>query len=220
MDVDQDRRSPLRLLGRGLAFVLAGAFVALLVYGVLTQATDPAIDDALADGRAAPAPGFSLETLELGQPGERLEAAWRRAAQDGTVDLRELRGTPVMINIWASWCPPCREEAPLLQRGWEQARERGVLFVGIDMQDVREDARDFIAQFGLTFPHVRDLNDDTARAWGAAGIPETFFLDAGGRVVSHVVGAINPQQMRTGIEAAATGRVVGAVRGGEQRPPR
>jgi hypothetical protein len=80
MDVEQDRRGPLRLLGRSTAVVLAVAFVALLVYGVVTQAPDPAIDDALASGRAAPAPGFSLEVLENGRP--------RRAAGGGLAPRR------------------------------------------------------------------------------------------------------------------------------------
>lgn len=139
MEAEQEQRGgPLRLLGRGLVAVLAAAFVALLVYGVLTQAPDASIDDALAAGQAAPAPGFSLEILERGDPGDRLAPAWRRAADDGMVDLRELRGTPVMINIWASWCPPCREEAPLLQRGQfgaqgQQGREHGARLI-VDRQ--------------------------------------------------------------------------------------
>lgn len=210
----------LGVLARGAGLLLAAAFVALLGYGVLTNAPDTTIDDALARGEPPPAPGFSLAAFEDGRLPQPLERAWGRAARDATIDLRELRGTPVVLNVWASWCVPCREEAPLLERGWQRAREQGVLFLGLNQQDVSDDARDFIAEFGLTFAHVRDPTNEASRHWGVGGIPETFFIDARGRIVGHVVGVVSPHQLRSGVAAAAAGRPQTAARGGDQRPTR
>lgn len=210
----------LGVLARGAGLLLAAAFVALLGYGVLTNAPDTTIDDALARGEPPPAPGFSLAAFEDGHLPQSLERTWGRAARDATIDLRELRGTPVVLNVWASWCVPCREEAPVLERGWQRAREQGVLFVGLNQQDVSDDARDFIAEFGLTFAHVRDPTNETSRHWGVGGIPETFFIDARGRIVGHVVGVVSPDQLRSGVAAAAAGRTQTATRGGDQRPTR
>ena len=204
---------------RALGIVSAVAFVGLLAYGVTAQAPDTTIDDALAAGRAVPAPGFELDVLVDGRPGP-LAPAWQQAAADGRVDLAELRGTPVVLNFWASWCDPCREEAPLLQRGWRSARRQGVLFVGINMQDVREDARQFLREFGQDFPNVRDPTRDTARRWGATGIPETFFISRQGKVVGHVIGVVSARQLSEGMRAARDGRPRGADRGGDQRPTR
>ena len=93
-----------------------------------------------------------------------------------------------------------------------------MLFLGLDAQDAREDARDFIAQFGLTFPHVRDAGNDTQRAWGVTGLPETYFIGADGRVVGHVIGTVDEAQLRDGIAAAKAGRPQGLGSGGDQRP--
>ncbi len=131
------------------------------------------------------------------------------------MSLRELRGTPLVVNFWASWCDPCRAEAKVLEAAWKQQDD--VLFVGLDAQDAREDARDFIGQFGLTFPHVRDPGNDTQRAWGVTGLPETYFIDARGRVVGHVIGTVDEAQLREGVAAAKAGRPAGAEEGGEQR---
>jgi cytochrome c biogenesis protein CcmG/thiol:disulfide interchange protein DsbE len=129
--------------------------------------------------------------------------------------LDELGG-PVVLNFWASWCDPCRAEAKVLERGHKGAD--GVLFLGLDTQDAREDARDFIDQFGLTFPHVRDPGNATQRAWGVTGLPETYFIAADGRVVGHVIGTVDAAQLRDGVAAAKAGRPQGADQGGEQRP--
>jgi cytochrome c biogenesis protein CcmG/thiol:disulfide interchange protein DsbE len=207
-------RSPARRALRAAGILAAAAFVALLVYGLTTKATNSTIDDALSRGEAVPAPAFTLSALADGRGAG---AAWSRAAADGDVSLRELRGTPLVLNFWASWCDPCRAEAKLLQAAWR--RQSGdALFVGLDAQDAREDARDFIAQFGLTFPHVRDPGNDTQRAWGVTGLPETYFIDARGRVVGHVIGTVDEAQLREGVAAAKAGRPAGAEEGGEQRP--
>lgn len=210
-------RSPARRALRAAGILAAVAFVALLVYGLTTKAANSTIDDALSRGEAVPAPGFTLSALADGSgPG----SAWSRAAADGSVSLRELRGTPLVLNFWASWCDPCRAEAKVLERAWRQQTSGDVLFVGLDVQDAREDARDFIAQFGLTFPHVRDPGNDTQRAWGVTGLPETYFIGADGRVVGHVIGTVDDAQLRDGVAAAKAGRPAGAEDGGEQRPVR
>ena len=211
---------------RGLGFVVrmlglatAAAFVLLLGYGLTTNAADTGIDDALSSGRAPAAPGFVLRAFEDGRPG-RLARRWERAAGDGRVDLRELRGSPVVLNFWASWCDPCRAEAPVLQRAWRRAEPSGVLVLGLNQQDTREDARAFLREFSIDVPQVRDPGKDTALAWGVTGLPETFFISAAGNVVGHVIGLISPRQMAAGIAAARNGRPQGVRDGGDRRPTR
>ena len=215
----QPRRGRLGLAVRAVGIAAVGLFVALLVYGLIAKAPDTTIDDALARRQATPAPGLSLDVLTDGRPGP-LTAPWRRAAGDGRVDLRELRGTPVVVNFWASWCIPCREEAPLLERRWRRARGQDVLFVGLNMQDVRGDAREFLRRFGQTFPNVKDPTNATARGWGVSGLPETFFVSRRGDVVGHVIGVVSEQQLEDGIAAAVAGRPRGPQTGGDQRPTR
>ena len=108
----------------------------------------------------------------------------------------------------------------MLQEGWRRARPRGVLFLGLNMQDVREDARQFRRDFGLDYPDVRDPTNATARKWGATGIPETYFVSANGKVVGHVIGTVTAHQLDEGVAAALSGRPRGADQGGEQRPTR
>ena len=213
--------SQARLRARGafrvVVVLIAISFVVLLVYGLTTKAANTTIDDALSRGQAQRAPAFELDRFT---DGEVRTAPWAAAADDGRVSLSELRGTPLVINFWASWCDPCRAEAPRLERSWRSAKPRGVLFVGLNQQDTREDARDFIRSFGLSFPHVRDPGNGTARAWGVTGLPETFFIDGRGRVVSHVIGVVSEGQLAAGIRAAVVGRPAEAVEGGDQRPTR
>jgi cytochrome c biogenesis protein CcmG/thiol:disulfide interchange protein DsbE len=207
-------RGTWRWVARGIAVLAAAAFLALLAYGLFTKDPDTTIDDALAAGDAAAAPGFTLDVLQRGDGGP---PALRRATADRRLALSELRGTPVVLNFWASWCVPCRGESPDLERAWRRDRGHGVVVLGLDMQDITDDARDFIREFGLTYPMVREGGNDTSRRYGTTGIPETFFISARGDVVGHVIGAVSPAQLRTGIAAARTGRPAGVQPGGEQR---
>jgi len=139
---------------RILAFVLVPlAFIAILAFGM--YATSPPTD--LIN---KPGPEFTLPLLEGGSFGS-----------------RDLKGSPVMLNFWASWCVPCREEARLLQKSWTKYQNQGVKFVGVNVQDSTDDAAGFVREFGLTFPMVRDVNLDLYKKLGVRGMPETFFLD-------------------------------------------
>jgi cytochrome c biogenesis protein CcmG/thiol:disulfide interchange protein DsbE len=210
----------IRRLPRLLALVVIGLFVALLVYGLTANAPDDTIDERLADNRSAPAPGFSLELLDEGTLPNPLKRAIGPAFTDRELALEELRGTPVVLNFWASWCDPCREEAPRLRQGWARWGRRGVLFLGLDMQDIRSDARDFLREFGITYPNIRDARKDVATRYGATGIPETYFISARSRVVGHVVGVVSADQLESGIAAARVGRTAGSQEGGARRRPR
>jgi cytochrome c biogenesis protein CcmG/thiol:disulfide interchange protein DsbE len=217
---DQTRKRPLRYAGRLSALAAVALFLALLVYGLLSKPADTTIDSSLAEAEAPRAPGFTLEVLQEGSPGPRLERRLEAAANDGELALQELRGAPVVLNFWASWCPPCREEAPRLERSWRESRDRGVVVLGLDMQDLTGDAREFIREFHISYPNVRDPGDDVAREWGVTGLPETFFISARGRVVAHVIGAISSEQLQGGIAAAVDGRPTGVLQGGERRSTR
>jgi cytochrome c biogenesis protein CcmG/thiol:disulfide interchange protein DsbE len=205
---------------RALGIAAAVSFIALLAYGLIARAPDTTIDDRLADAETAPAPGFTLDVLSGGDPPPPLASVVERATSDGRLSLDELRGTPVVLNFWASWCDPCRVEAPVLERGWRESGRRGVLFLGLDMQDVTDDAREFLTAFRISYPNVREADKDTARRYGATGLPETYFISARGRVVAHVIGAITPAQLREGVAAARSGGPVQLGAGGESRPTR
>jgi cytochrome c biogenesis protein CcmG/thiol:disulfide interchange protein DsbE len=194
-------------VGRWLVFALVAAFLALLAYGLLSKGTDDRIDQALSSGRPATAPAFSLEVLTDGELPPRLERSLGPSLADGRLSLADLRGTPVALNLWASWCTPCREEAGRLERGWRLLGPKGVVFLGLDIQDLRGNARDFMGKYGVTYPSVREPERDVADDYGATGIPETYFIDRRGRVVAHARGPVTDRQLRVGLAAARTGRV-------------
>jgi cytochrome c biogenesis protein CcmG, thiol:disulfide interchange protein DsbE len=221
----EPNRSPTRARGlatavRAAAVLVLGLFIALLVYGLSTKSPRTDIDDALARAEPVRAPDFELPVLERGSLGPVLERRLRPALADDRVAVDELRGTPVVLNFWASWCIPCREEAPILERAWRRVHARGVLFLGLNMQDLTDDARAFIREFDNTYLNVRDQSNGVARDWGVTGIPETFFITPRGRVVGHVIGVVSPEQLRRGIQSARRGRPLGALAGGDQRPTR
>jgi cytochrome c biogenesis protein CcmG, thiol:disulfide interchange protein DsbE len=217
---ERHRRGRVETALRWLGVLAAAAFVGLLAYGLMAQAPDRTIDDALARAEAVDAPGFELDVLQRGRVTAALAPVVDRAAADGRVALAELRGTPVVLNFWASWCDPCRVEAPVLERGWREAGPRGVLFLGLDMQDVRGDAREFLREFSISYPNVREGEKETSRRYGMTGLPETFFISARGRVVGHVIGALTSSQLRAGVAAARSGRPAQASEGGERQPAR
>lgn len=180
---------------RGVAVVVAtvvvGGLLALLIVGLTANKVDRSIDSAIAKGDPKPASDFTLPVLAKGSTiGKR----------DGeSLSLSELRGRAVVLNFWASWCDPCKREAPILEAAWQRGRNRGGVVLGLDVQDLSENALAFIDRWGQTYPHVRDKGDGTYQAYGLTGLPETFFIDRAGRVRIHWVGEINAEQMADGL---------------------
>ena len=118
----------------------------------------------------------------------------------GSIALSSLKGKPVVINFWASWCPPCREEAPILEAVWRRYKDKNVAFIGVDIQDKEADARAYIKEFGITYPNGPDLGGKITVDYGVSGIPVTFFVNREGRIVSRWVGAIDERLLVARIE--------------------
>jgi cytochrome c biogenesis protein CcmG, thiol:disulfide interchange protein DsbE len=100
----------------------------------------------------------------------------------GEGSIADHRGRWVLVNLWASWCDPCREEAPDLERFWRRFRERRVTVLGIDVQDNSEDASAFVREYELTYPQLRSVGDERSEAFGSTGVPENFLVDPEGRL--------------------------------------
>lgn len=176
----------LRLAGQAFAVALVAALLGLLVWKMV-KSSDGGAAAQLASGRSPVAPAFTLPRLDT----------------EGELSLASLRGKAVLLNFWASWCLPCKEEAPRLQKGWERWQGKGVVFVGVDAQDLRSDARRFLRRYGITYPSVYDGNGSTLGRYGVTGFPETFFVGRDGRLVGErVQGVISEDQLNGGIEAA------------------
>ena len=109
--------------------------------------------------------------------------------EPGTFTLSSLRGKPVLLNFWASWCEPCKDETPLLQEAYERYNGR-VEFVGIDTRDSRTDALKFVDELGVTYPQTIDEGERLYTQYGLTGQPESFFIDQDGVVVKHIPGAL------------------------------
>jgi len=118
------------------------------------------------------------------------------------IDLASLRGQVVVLNFWASWCVPCREEHPALLAAWDRYRERGVVFVGVNFEDAEESALAYAAEMGGDWPVVADPGSRTAIAYGVFGIPETFVIASDGTVVAKTIGAVTYDWLEEQIEAA------------------
>src|SRR6266581_722510 len=133
------------------------------------------------------APNFTLATLNV------------HAAPK--IELASLKGKPVMLNFWASWCDPCKHEAPLLETTWLRIQSQGVIFLGIDFQDDHTEGLNFLRTYRITYLNVVDVTGSTAINYGLTGVPETFFLDRHGVVVQKVIGELSEQTLQSNLQA-------------------
>ncbi|HQY91016.1 TlpA disulfide reductase family protein [Caldilinea sp.] len=113
--------------------------------------------------------------------------------QGETIALEDLRGQGVVLNFWASWCNPCRDEAALLEATWRREKDNGIVFIGLDYLDQEPAAKAYLAEFDITYPSGPDLQSAAARRYGIKGVPETFFIDPQGNIQELVIGPIVSQ---------------------------
>lgn len=160
-----------------VTFVFA-AFVALLALSQLRTGGEPVSRGVNEDfGEVGideePAPDFTLELFE-----------------GGSVSLSDLQGKVVLVDFWASWCPPCIEEAPALNEIYEEYRDRGVEFLGVCIWDTTKTCEQFLEDYAVAYPTGRDAEGAILVDYGVKGIPEKFFIDAQGRVVRKFAGPV------------------------------
>ncbi|HTR75561.1 MAG TPA: TlpA disulfide reductase family protein [Solirubrobacterales bacterium] len=151
-----------------IAVLVAVAVVALLVFGLLSKG-----NSRIAVGEEAPAP----ELAKLGESGKG--------------SLKEYRGKWVLVNFWASWCEPCREEAPALVKFQGEHGGKNFTVVGIDTQDISDDGAKFAEEFGLPYPLLHDGGGDNAHEFGTTGVPENFLLEPNGKVAWETPGPVD-----------------------------
>ena len=145
-----------------------------------TTGSDPLI--------GAAAPGFALTSLNGTTSGQK-------------ISLADFKGKPVVLNFWSSTCQPCNDEAPLIETQWERYQAQGVVFLGIDVEDLRNDGLQFLKQHGITYSSVIDSSSETLVKYGVTYIPETFFIDRTGKIVSAIRMEITSAQLQAGLTA-------------------
>jgi cytochrome c biogenesis protein CcmG/thiol:disulfide interchange protein DsbE len=160
------------------------ALVALLAYGLAQNEPDRSVDQALAQGERASAPDLELPKLGGG----------------GNGSLDDYRGQVVVLNFWASWCKPCKDESPLLEKWHRRMRDRGGTVLGVDMLDVTSRAEEFIDEYDLSYPMLKDKDGDGLESYGVVQYPETFVIDRRGRIAAVQRGPVDEDFMQTRVE--------------------
>jgi cytochrome c biogenesis protein CcmG, thiol:disulfide interchange protein DsbE len=174
---DQAWRAPARLVVR---HKLISAVVAIFVVAAV------AVSLATSGGGSPPAPvapGFTLDSLTA--PGQH-------------ITLSQYQGKPLIVNFWASWCPPCQQETPLLA-SWYSRQHGHVILVGLDENDTVSSALQFAKAKGVSYPIGVDPGIAAANAYGVVALPQTFFLNAQHRIVDHVLGAVTQAELDKGL---------------------
>jgi cytochrome c biogenesis protein CcmG/thiol:disulfide interchange protein DsbE len=140
----------------------------------------------------SPAPDITLQMF----------ADYRGGMPNNSLTLAELKGKPVVLNFWASWCQPCEQEAADLEAAWQQYKDKGVVFVGVDFYDQEPAAKAYLQRFQVSYPNGPDLAGVASKRYGIRGVPETFFIDPNGKINGcRVEGPLTAQQIQQRIAA-------------------
>ena len=185
------------LLARASAVAVVLSLLGLLVWSLVSSSSGARFAKRADEGMKPYAPAVHLPVLWPHD--ETWPAALRPRIDDHRLNLPELRGQVAVINFWASWCYPCKQEAPALRKAAERYRGR-VAFVGIDVQDLPSAARRFLRRYKVNYVSLRDGTDKTYSGYGLTGVPETYLIDRRGRTVEHAVGKVDFGELTAMIE--------------------
>jgi cytochrome c biogenesis protein CcmG, thiol:disulfide interchange protein DsbE len=171
----------LKLVLQAAAVLVVALLVSLLGWRVAQQEEGRNLSGALAAGKRPLAPDFALDSLD----GSR------------KISLSDLRGKVVVVNFWASWCPPCIDELPLLQRTQSSIENRGGTVLGVNYKDIPEDALRLVRRSALSYPSLRDRDGEYAEDYATSGIPETFLIDRHGRIAASRRGPVDQRWLNS-----------------------
>lgn len=170
-------------LSLGSIVLLAGIVVTAIVIGLALAR------QSLTQPTSGPAPDFTVTTFD----GE-------------TIRLADLRGQVVVVNFWASWCGPCREEAPVLERLWQRYRDQGVVILGLTYADNERDSKAFMDEYNMTYPNAPDIGTFISKEqYHIVGVPESFVIDQNGNVAEFIYSVVNEDRLSATIDRLLAG---------------
>src|SRR2546429_3585642 len=149
-----------------------------------------------------PAPASRSDPL-IGHPAPNFSLAMLNAhAGKSVLSLSNFKGKPVVLNFWASWCEPCKQELPLLENAWKQmqAQKKDIVFLGIDFQESNSDATSFLQLHGITYLAALDANGSVANKYGVTSLPQTIFINRNGTVTSREPQELNAQELSKNLQ--------------------
>jgi len=145
--------------------------------------------------------GWGLVQAQRGPVEKGMAPDFTLTSFDGrTLSLSDLRGQVVIVNFWASWCPPCREEAAYLEQTWRKYQDRGVVFIGVDYVDAEKEALAYIDEFDITYFNGPDTGTRISTDYNIQGVPETFFIDKTGVLRGVKIGPLAPPELDNKID--------------------
>jgi len=172
---EETTRSPSRAFSALISYILIVGLLGLLGWSLI-RANSGQVD-------SGTAPDFTITSFE-----------------SETITLSELRGQVVIINFWASWCPPCREEAAYLEATWRKYQDRGVFFIGVDYADTEKEALAYLKEFDITYFNGPDIGTRISHDYRMGGVPETFYLTKNGELHGLKIGPLYPPELDRRIE--------------------
>jgi len=192
---DQDQAVPVdatppKRLGMSTSVQLLGIALAFVALGAVIGTTIKTLQGRLPDASSQPFPGAS--NSPYGFTSGDLAPNFTVETLDGKiVSLSDYRGKTVLLNFWATWCPPCRSEMPDLEQLYRERKGQGFVVLAVDLQEPKGPVADFVDRFGLTFPILMDASGEVAERYNIQVLPSTFFIDKEGRIATFNFGAMN-----------------------------